>query len=279
MTLEQINYFIASVETGSFSGAGNRLFVSHSSVSRGVSALEEELGVRLLTRGRRMLACTEAGEVFYRQGKALLQQARQLRESVAPFQQQRKLQLVCVGIYAPHFFDLCRIFQRTHPAIKLVMEQGDQHFAEEKLRSGAADMTLTFSYSLPPEGSYDTLVLEQGSFCALVSPRHELADREYLTGEELMARRDILGENPFHTTERSRRRNSTQDVQSILLQIKTGDGITLLPEHTAAEFGQGCVQIPSRGEMTNYQLVLVWDRENTSPALNEAVAFFREHLS
>lgn len=277
MTLEQIEYFVASVENASFSGAAHQLFVSHSSVSRGVAVLEHELGVQLLTRGRRTLLCTEAGEVFYRRGKALLQQAEALRDSVAEFRQRQKLQIISVGIYAPRFFELCRSFQRTHPAIELSMEQGDQRSAVEKLRSGTADMSATFSYSFPKDAGYEMLALERGNFCALVSPHHELAKREFLTSEELTARKDILGENPFHT-ERDRHKFTPINVHSILLQIKAGNGITVLPEHTAAEYGQGCVQIPIQGNMTEYQLVLIWDRENPSRALAETVKYFREQL-
>lgn len=277
MTLEQIGYFVSAVENASFSGAANQLFVSHSSVSRGVAALERELGVQLLTRGRRTLLCTEAGEVFYRRGKALLQQAEELRSSVTEFRQRQKLQITSVGIYAPRFFELCRGFQRTHPEIELIMEQGDQLSAIEKLRSGAADMSATFSYSFPKEAGYGSLALERGSFCALVSPHHELAGRGVLTGEELTARQDILGENPFHT-ERERHKFTPVDVHSILLQIKAGNGITVLPEHTAAEYGQGCVQIPIQGSITEYQLVLIWDRDNPSRALAEALKYFREQL-
>ena len=43
MTLEQIQYFVTSAETGSFSSAAKQLFVSHSTVSRSVAALELSL--------------------------------------------------------------------------------------------------------------------------------------------------------------------------------------------------------------------------------------------
>lgn len=280
MTLEQIEYFIAAVESASFSEAARQLFVSHSSVSRGVSVLENELGVQLLTRGRRTLLCTEAGEVFYQRGKALLRQAEELRSSVTEFRRQQKLRLISIGIYAPRFFELCRGFQRNHPAIELIMEQGDQRSAIEKLNNGEADMSATFSYWLPKGHDYETLVLERGSFCALVSPHHELAGRDFLTSEELIARNDILGENPFHTIHAERKWNRTAqpDLHSILLQIKTGSGITVLPEHAAAEYGQGCVRLPIQGSMMEYQLVLIWNRENPSRALMEAASYFRQQL-
>lgn len=277
VTLEQIEYFVTSVESGSFSGAAERMFVSHSSVSRGVSVLEDELEVKLLDRGRRALVCTEAGEVFYRQAKALMRQVGAMRDSVAEYRRVQKLQVISIGVYAPNFFELCRDFQQTHPKVELIIRQEEQRVAAERLRGGAADMLLTFSYSLPADAGLETLVLERGHFCALASPRHELAERVFLTDRELAARKDILGESPFHA-DRERRRDRLRDVHSDLLRIKTGNGITILPEHAAVEFGQGCVQIPIRGELTEYQLVLAWRRNNPSRALAEAVAYFRDRL-
>ena len=277
MTLEQVEYFVVSVEAGSFSAAAERLFVSHSSVSRGVAVLESELGVTLLNRGRRTLSCTEAGEVFFRRGRALLQQARALRDCVTEFRERQILRLYSVGIHAPRFFELCREYQLTHPAVELSLTQGDNFSAEERLRDGSVDIIVTFSYSLPADIGLEILVLERGSFCALVSPRHEFAERAYLTTDELMGRRDILGENPFRG-DRERRRNGPLDVHSILLQIKTGSGITVLPEHAAEEFGHGCVRIPIQGMTTEYQLVMAWSRDNLSGVLAKAIDFFRERL-
>ena len=47
MELEQLRMFITAAETGGFSAAGRSLYTSHSTVSRAVSALEKELGVKL----------------------------------------------------------------------------------------------------------------------------------------------------------------------------------------------------------------------------------------
>lgn len=47
MELEQLRHFTAAAEAGSFSAAARSLYISHSTICRSVSALEEELGVRL----------------------------------------------------------------------------------------------------------------------------------------------------------------------------------------------------------------------------------------
>ena len=62
MELEQLRAFLEVAKCKSFSAAAHRMFVSHSTVSREVSALEAELGVSLFDRGNRVIGLTEAGE-------------------------------------------------------------------------------------------------------------------------------------------------------------------------------------------------------------------------
>jgi len=82
MELEKLRIFVAVAERGSFSRGARELYISHSTTSRAVSALEEELGVRLLERDNRVLGLTAAGEVLLREAKALLRQAEELTRKV-----------------------------------------------------------------------------------------------------------------------------------------------------------------------------------------------------
>ena len=68
--LQQLAIFVRTVETGSFSKVAREFGLSQPSVSRTVAALEERLGVKLLTRTTRQLSLTDAGE-------ALLSRARE----------------------------------------------------------------------------------------------------------------------------------------------------------------------------------------------------------
>ena len=62
MEIEQLRVFLTLAETKNFTRAAERLFVSHSTVSRSLSALEDELGVRLVERDNRVAGLTAAGE-------------------------------------------------------------------------------------------------------------------------------------------------------------------------------------------------------------------------
>jgi DNA-binding transcriptional LysR family regulator len=63
-TLANLESFVRSAETGSFSSAARRLALTPAAVSRNVAMLERNLGVRLFQRSTRKLTLTEAGERF-----------------------------------------------------------------------------------------------------------------------------------------------------------------------------------------------------------------------
>lgn len=65
-TLANLESFVRSAESGSFSAAARRLGLTPAAVSRNVALLESNLGVRLFARSTRGLALTEAGERFRR---------------------------------------------------------------------------------------------------------------------------------------------------------------------------------------------------------------------
>jgi len=64
--LKRVGVFTRVVEAKSFSEAARQLGVAKSAVSKQVSLLEKEVGVRLLNRSTRRISLTEAGDIFYR---------------------------------------------------------------------------------------------------------------------------------------------------------------------------------------------------------------------
>jgi DNA-binding transcriptional LysR family regulator len=67
-----LNVFVAAIEDGSLVAAGRRFGLSASMAGKHVSALESQLGVRLLQRSTRHLSTTEAGQAYYLRCKQIL---------------------------------------------------------------------------------------------------------------------------------------------------------------------------------------------------------------
>ncbi len=69
---DAMKVFTAIVDAGSFSAAAARLDISRPAASKQVSALEDHLGVRLLSRTTRRVSATEAGRRFYVRARDIL---------------------------------------------------------------------------------------------------------------------------------------------------------------------------------------------------------------
>jgi DNA-binding transcriptional LysR family regulator len=64
MTLQQLTYFLAAAERGSFTAAADALHLARPSVSEQIAHLEAELGVALFVRAGRRLELTDAGRLL-----------------------------------------------------------------------------------------------------------------------------------------------------------------------------------------------------------------------
>ena len=67
-----LQLLVAIADGGSFTAAGQRLGLTPSAVSKGVTRIEARLGVRLLQRTTRRVAFTDAGEAYLARGRQLL---------------------------------------------------------------------------------------------------------------------------------------------------------------------------------------------------------------
>src|ERR687897_2157402 len=82
MTLQQLSYFLAAAEHGSFSAAAESLHMAQPSLSEQIRRLEAELGVPLFARSGRGLRLTEAGRLFLPNAERTVEAAREAAASV-----------------------------------------------------------------------------------------------------------------------------------------------------------------------------------------------------
>ena len=78
MNLQRFRYFAMVVAEGSFSRAAEKLHMSQPPLSRQIQQLEDEIGVRLLHRGR-PLTMTESGRYFYEHIRHVLNRVEDIR--------------------------------------------------------------------------------------------------------------------------------------------------------------------------------------------------------
>lgn len=73
LNIQTLRFVLAVNQTGSFSRAAREMYVTHSSVSRAVRELEQDIGITLFTRTGKGVEPTAAGTEFIRQARLLLE--------------------------------------------------------------------------------------------------------------------------------------------------------------------------------------------------------------
>ncbi|MCV9878109.1 LysR family transcriptional regulator [Brenneria izbisi] len=123
-----IPFFIAVVETGSFSGAAKKLAVTKSAVSKRISQFEDELGIRLLNRTTRKISLTEAGLKYYEYARAANLLMREGQDAISKMQGKAQGLLrisVPMAFGRLHISPLIPEFLRQNPQIELHMSMDD----------------------------------------------------------------------------------------------------------------------------------------------------------
>lgn len=144
MELRVLNYFVTVAQEGNMTRAAKKLLISQPALSRQISDLEAELGVKLFSRKSRRLALTPAGQY-------LLEQAQEILELTAKTKRNIEKDSFVSGdltIAAGESSGMQRVINvisdiiKEHPSVKIHLLSGDYSFAERKLNNGTVDFAV-----------------------------------------------------------------------------------------------------------------------------------------
>ncbi len=85
--------FTKVADVGSFSEVARQEYITTSSISRQINALEEELGVSLLQRTTRKVSLTEAGAMYYERVRGVLTEVEEMYNDISELQEMPKGEL------------------------------------------------------------------------------------------------------------------------------------------------------------------------------------------
>ncbi len=122
MEHRQLEYFVAVVETGSFSKAAERCRISQPSLSQQIMKLEQEIGNQLFDRLGRSIAMTDVAHILYPQAKTILLGLQQAKYSVTDglTLEKHSLMIGVIPTLAPYILhDAVLAFQKEYPDVEL----------------------------------------------------------------------------------------------------------------------------------------------------------------
>lgn len=260
-SLQRLRVLRAVALEGSFTAAATVLSISQPSVSQHVTALERELGARLVDRTTLGARLTVEGQVVLRHALRILKIADDTR---------RELTELRSGIHSPirvaAFPTACTFLlpqaiaalQRLHPNIPFTLSETDGDDALTQVRQGTADLAIAYDYAAHPidlRGLTAQPLMDDPLRLAL--PAHhpaagrpvvdlaDLRDEPWIIGtafgcaESLRAICGAAGFTPRRVLDSNR-------YPTTLALVAAGHGLALIPQTALGNPPQGTVTRPLR---------------------------------
>ncbi|MFT3952693.1 MAG: LysR family transcriptional regulator [Oscillospiraceae bacterium] len=152
MNAQQIHYVLTLAETGSFSGAARKLFVTQPSLSQYIIALEKQLSAELFDRSTSPVRLTPAGEAFVAAAEQMQAIEETLRNRIADI---AGLKTGSLRIGATTFRASCMLpksiaeFRARFPGISVTVTEDDTQALFQMLKNGELDVLVTTAKADP----------------------------------------------------------------------------------------------------------------------------------
>lgn len=189
MNIDHLKYFISVVDNKSFSIAAEECYISQSSLSKYIKALEKELdNVQLLDRSGKKVIVTEAGKSFYKYAQNVLEDYRAMRKDMRKYGQgiREVLQIGTIPVINDYeLTDVFHSFQSVYPRIQLNLIEDNSTPIIELYDKKIIDIAFLRDNYLPKDSStYNKYLLAEDKLVLIVNRDHPLADKDIIDLKE-----------------------------------------------------------------------------------------------
>jgi DNA-binding transcriptional LysR family regulator len=286
MLIRDLEFICRLAEFGSVTRAARDLGVDASTLSRRVSALEDELGILLFERGRAGTTSTYAGRNVLQIAQRMIADAGAMRDVAA----RSSLALVgelrlatAASSLGPRLRPAVSAWKLAHPKVDLALSEMTDNEAFASLRARRVDVAIVHT---PGPADINThLLLEEHIFVAAAED-HPLARRQALRWQDVRTEPLLIRGSPAGESARSIVLNllgSGVDLRiqksgsiDLLNLVAIGEGVALLCESHAEIGFPGIEYVKVAEDNAKVFLELAWLPALDDPVAGSFVAFMRD---
>ena len=243
--LVDLQLFVAIAQARSITHGAARANLSLASASARIKALEQTLGVALLTRGRRGAVLTAAGESLRDHARIVLHAVDAMHGDLTPYAHGAKASVTLLANTAglsDHLPKSLAAFLRDNPQVNVDVEERESADIAKAIAGGAADLGFAAEHALPDTlerfaFGEDRLVLIAARRSDLARRRHigfrDVADRDFIGLTTAVALQNHIGRHAARLGTRLRFRARLRDFDAICDLVAADVGIAIIPEGAA----------------------------------------------
>lgn len=179
MELDNLALFIETIDQGSITKAAEKLQRPKSTISRQLTALELQMGVKLMERTTRQLNLTEAGQALYSRSAPYIEELKEIGQEINSFAREPKGKLSILWpqeLFTETMSELIAEFLQEYPQVKFCGTQ--YNGADPKLQNEIDLHFVLHQHSLPDSDwiAQSLMSIPQGLYiaahCASKAPKH-----------------------------------------------------------------------------------------------------------
>lgn len=189
MNIKHLEHLLTVAETGSFSRAAERMFITQSALSRSIQTLEEELGGRLLDRIGKRNELTPLGQDVVKRARQIVHDAAELSRLAELFQQGGG-GAIRVGLGsgpgALLMTPLLRYMAVHKPAVRVSITRGPTELQLLQLRARQLDALVVDARRVVPAPDLHIELIAELRACFACRADHPLARLKSVTLAQLL---------------------------------------------------------------------------------------------
>lgn len=284
MHIEKLKYFIDLYEFGNYTETARKNYISQTSVTQYIHALENEFHLKLFDRTVTPVRPTPAGELFYQEARILWEQYGNMRLKMEHFQQSREQTLRIAYASMVEIQSLLPVvdaFKKHHPHVALVLSKVLIRELAEGLEKNLYDLAICIDSAFPDSPLLCTRTLYSGKYAALVGKNHPLFHAGQIEMDELyrypliMLSPESIGDSFRAMEERTRNTGyvpnivkTVPDLETEMLLIITENLIGFAPDnYNLVDFNGNIRLIPVRDFNHTFRIELACMRRTENPAV------------
>lgn len=192
ISLDQWTTLVSVVESGGYAKAAERLHKSQSTLTYAIQQLEERLGIKVFQLQGRKAMLTPAGELLFRRGRALVDEATRLERAAGELAKgwEPEIRLAVEIIFPTWLLLECLArFAGERPETRIELLESVLGGTDEALASRHVDLAIG---SRVPEGFVGDALMQVRAVCAAAPghPLHQLG--RTLTLDDLRRHRHLV---------------------------------------------------------------------------------------
>jgi LysR family transcriptional regulator, transcriptional activator of the cysJI operon len=292
MQIESLKVFCDVIETQSFSKAASLNFISQSAVSQQIRGLEERYDRKLIERGKRSLAPTQAGQILYLGAKELLDRYRLVENRLQVLSNSVMGSVRLATIYSVGLHELppyLKVFLRRFPSANVHLEYDRTNKIYEAVISGAVDLGIV-AYPARRSG-IEIVPFREDQMVVITNPDHPLARFRKIEIKKLAHSRFIAFERDIPTRraiDRLLRQNGVpvevtmefDNIETIKRAVEIGAVVSIVPALTVeSEVRAGTLKAIefSRGAITRQLGILLKKGRERTQVMEKFIALLQEN--